>query len=446
MKNDKNKEEVSRWIKPLAIVTLAACAHGAPASNAGWQSGNRTDRQPLAVRWGKAVDSQSALSNSVIYGLCTDTIRKKVLAMPGMGKGGKGGKRSGKIDEMPSFPGGQKAMEEFLNANIRYPKVAFENNIQGKVTVQFMVEKDGSLTDIEVIKSVDDELDKEARRVISSMPRWTPGYNKGKPVRTEYYVPIIFRISHAGKDKRSSEAADTAGNKEGLVFPRYIVCGRYFAPTSTTHIPMTGMTFMTAKDKEGHRAIVLVPSDGKIPESLLAYEIPHEKVMNVRDFDEAAMTATSMYKATHASKGAKSVLTVGERLPGEFRVEDIDGGVWTGESLSGHVTVINCWYSGCGPCRKEMAELSRWKEEWPSVIFLSANFENADKVREIVTAEGFNWTHIYNDKYFTQWVGDAGYPLTIVLDKNGIVRNITHGTNNEKRTAIHKMIEQLTGR
>ena len=92
-----------------------------------------------------------------------------------------------------------------------------------------------------------------------------------------------------------------------------------------------------------------------------------------------------------------------------------------------------------------MAELSQWRGEWPSVIFLSANFESADKVREIVKAEGFNWTHIYNDTYFTQWVGSEGYPLTIVLDKSGIVRNITHGTNKEKRIAIHKMIEQLTG-
>ena len=141
----------------------------------------------------------------------------------------------------------------------------------------------------------------------------------------------------------------------------------------------------------------------------------------------------------------KNVLALGERLPGAFRLNDIDGKVWTGESISGHVTVINCWYSGCGPCRREMAELSQWRGEWPSVIFLSANFESADKVREIVKAEGFNWTHIYNDTYFTQWVGGEGYPLTIVLDKSGIVRNITHGTNKEKRIAIHKMIEQLTG-
>ena len=428
----------------LAIIMVTAYASAASASTVGWQTGNITKHQVYAVRGKMAGETRAESINGITHEFCADTIRKKVLATPGMGTDGKGRKRSGKIDEMPSFPGGQEAMEKYLNANIRYPKVALENNIQGKVTVQFMVEKDGSLTDIEVIKSVDDDLDKEAKRIISSMPRWTPGYNKGKPVRTMYYVPIIFRISDAKKDRACCEA-DSAGKKEGLVLPRYIVCGRYFAPTSSTHISFTGMSFMAVKDKEGHRALILIPSDGRIPESLLSCEIPHDRVMNVREFEEAAMTATSMYKATHANAGNKNVLALGERLPGAFRLNDIDGKVWTEESISGHVTVINCWYSGCGPCRREMAELSQWRGEWPSVIFLSANFESADKVREIVKAEGFNWTHIYNDTYFTQWVGGEGYPLTIVLDKSGIVRNITHGTNKEKRIAIHKMIEQLTG-
>ena len=70
------------------------------------------------------------------------------------------------------------------------------------------------------------------------------------------------------------------------MLPRYIVCGRYFAPTSSTHISLTGMTLMTVKDKEGHRALILIPSDGRIPESLLSCEIPHDRVMNVREFDD----------------------------------------------------------------------------------------------------------------------------------------------------------------
>ena len=135
----------------LAIITVTAYASAASASTVGWQTGNITKHQVYAVRGKMAGETRAESINDIIHEFCVDTIRKKVLATPGMGTDGKGRKRSGKIDEMPSFPGGQEAMEKYLNANIRYPKVAFDNNIQGKVTVQFMVEKDGSLNDIEVI-------------------------------------------------------------------------------------------------------------------------------------------------------------------------------------------------------------------------------------------------------------------------------------------------------
>ena len=98
------------------------------------------------------------------------------------------------VESMPEFPGGAAAMYKFLSENIRYPVIAQENNIQGRVICQFTVNKDGSLVDVEVIRQVDPALDKEAIRVIKAMPKWNPGKQRGKPVRVKYTIPVKFKL------------------------------------------------------------------------------------------------------------------------------------------------------------------------------------------------------------------------------------------------------------
>ena len=98
------------------------------------------------------------------------------------------------VEQMPEFPGGQGALFEYLSKNTRYPAVAEENNIQGRVIVTFVVERDGSITDVKVAKGVDPSLDKEAMRVVKSMPRWIPGKQNGTSVRVKFTVPVLFRL------------------------------------------------------------------------------------------------------------------------------------------------------------------------------------------------------------------------------------------------------------
>ena len=98
------------------------------------------------------------------------------------------------VEEMPSFPGGQGALMSFLNSNIKYPVVAQENGVQGRVIVGFVVERDGSITDVKVMRSVDPSLDREAQRVVKAMPRWKPGKQNGSAVRVKYTVPVVFRL------------------------------------------------------------------------------------------------------------------------------------------------------------------------------------------------------------------------------------------------------------
>ena len=98
------------------------------------------------------------------------------------------------VEEMPSFPGGQGALMAFLSSNIKYPVVAQENGVQGRVIVGFVVEKDGSISDVKVMRSVDPSLDREAQRVVKAMPKWKPGKQNGSAVRVKYTVPVVFRL------------------------------------------------------------------------------------------------------------------------------------------------------------------------------------------------------------------------------------------------------------
>ncbi len=98
------------------------------------------------------------------------------------------------VEQMPSYPGGSGALMEYLSKNIKYPPVAEENGVQGRVILQFVVERDGSITDVKVLKSVDPSLDKEAIRVVKSMPRWIPGKQNGQAVRVKFTLPVTFRL------------------------------------------------------------------------------------------------------------------------------------------------------------------------------------------------------------------------------------------------------------
>ena len=99
------------------------------------------------------------------------------------------------VEQMPSFPGGISGLRTYLNQNIRYPAEAQETCAQGRVVVSFVVGKDGHISDVTVLRSVDPSLDKEAVRVIRNMPRWTPGKQGGEPVKVRYNVPVSFRLN-----------------------------------------------------------------------------------------------------------------------------------------------------------------------------------------------------------------------------------------------------------
>ena len=99
------------------------------------------------------------------------------------------------VEQMPEFPGGSIELMKFLSENVKYPEAAEETGTQGRVVAQFIVEADGSITNVKVLKNVSDEIDAEAVRVIKAMPKWKPGMQKGQPVRVKYTIPVTFRLS-----------------------------------------------------------------------------------------------------------------------------------------------------------------------------------------------------------------------------------------------------------
>lgn len=99
------------------------------------------------------------------------------------------------VESMPGFPGGEAARIKYLNNNIKYPQMARESGIQGRVFVTFVVEKDGSVTDVRVLRGIGGGCDEEAIRVIQNMPKWQPGKQRGKPVRVQFNMPILFKLN-----------------------------------------------------------------------------------------------------------------------------------------------------------------------------------------------------------------------------------------------------------
>ena len=127
------------------------------------------------------------MSLMTLFGLTTVSAQKTVVAK-------KNQQVFDVVEKMPEYPGGQAALFEYLQKNVKYPADAEKKKVEGRVLVTFVVNTDGSITDIEVVRKTFPSLDAEAVRVISGMPRWKPGEQKGQKVRVKYTVPLTFRL------------------------------------------------------------------------------------------------------------------------------------------------------------------------------------------------------------------------------------------------------------
>lgn len=253
-------------------------------------------------------------------------------------------------------------------------------------------------------------------------------------------VLLAFGVLTASAQQTEPQTTDS------LVKAAFLIDGKYYSKELPTDVALAHAKSMgfVALDKGYTIVNVTLRKGTGVPQAWAKYEIPRNRVKGIAELDEEIKNRELMYKRMYPKGGDKYIeLEVGKPLPGNFVEYDTDGNPWTEELLKGHKVVINCWFSGCGPCLREMPELSEWKKQFPDVLFLSANFEKADKVKKITAQRGFNWNHIYDDKYFVKFVGTGGFPLFIILDDKGIVRYFTNGTSEAKRAEMTKLINSL---
>lgn len=157
------------------------------------------------------------------------------------------------VDIEPEFPGGVKSLMEFISSNLRYPAFAAENGIQGKVRLTFVVEKDGSISNIQELSSPFEDLTREAMRVLHAMPRWKPGMLHGAPARVKFMLPITFRLDTANTQRTESPSKKTIDDFEHK---------DYFATGDSVWISikmkdkaMSMMGYMLEEKNSGHEIV-----------------------------------------------------------------------------------------------------------------------------------------------------------------------------------------------
>ena len=225
------------------------------------------------------------------------------------------------------------------------------------------------------------------------------------------------------------------------IVPKFFINGYFFREMPKLPDAMPSVTRL--KDNEGN-SVVAIGLDVDLPKSVVRKAIPREQVHNADQFQNGVNMMRTMQELTQANVKADGTFyspKAGEHFP-QFSEKDMDGRTWTNDSVRGRVMVLNLWYSGCGPCRAEMPELSTWKEKFPNVMFFSATYHDAEIVKRITDKHHFTWTHLVEAKDMMSWIGTEGFPFTVVVDKQGIVRHAVHGTNEMKREELLAKIKE----
>ena len=236
-------------------------------------------------------------------------------------------------------------------------------------------------------------------------------------------------------------AASAQEERIDTVIPKFLSNGYFFR--EMPQLPDGEKTMSRLKDKEGN-SVTVINVNATLPKSVIRKAIPRAQVHNADQFLSGLnmmVTMTSLTQAGVKADGTWYSPKEGEPFP-EFSEKDMDGRTWTNDSVKGRVMVINLWYSGCGPCRAEMPELSTWKELLPNVMFFSATYHDAELAKKITDKHHFTWTHLVEAEDMMSWIGTEGFPLTIVVDKQGLVRYSVHGTSEVKRAELLAKIKE----
>ena len=183
------------------------------------------------------------------------------------------------VEQMPEYPGGIAASVEYIQKNMRYPEAAEKNGTQGRVTVQFIIDKEGNVTNPKVLRSVDKDLDAEAIRLVGAMPKWKPGMQKGKAVAVKYTLPVVFKLE-GGKTVNSQVTVSSKMSEfsvQGMNNPLYIVDGKEVTSSILSALDVNKIESMTVLKNEsatevygekGKNGVILITLKGSSEKSI----------------------------------------------------------------------------------------------------------------------------------------------------------------------------------
>lgn len=228
---------------------------------------------------------------------------------------------------------------------------------------------------------------------------------------------------------------------DSLIQAAAIVDGLFFDKSMPTKSLIPGSATMAIfKDPDGGKVLgVYLPQGYILDESTTAKAIPAERVKFaeklLKDYNGRKPQTVVTYQGIGVNEGEPMI---------EFEYYDIDGNLWNNRNLKDKIFVINIWQSECGPCRREMPILSKWKERFANVTFLSASRHSRDEILPVVSKHEFTWTHLQEASDLVALVGQEGFPLTIVVDKEGIVRFAKVGASEENQRQVVAILDKIS--
>lgn len=232
--------------------------------------------------------------------------------------------------------------------------------------------------------------------------------------------------------------AGNAQSKEAA----YVIDGLFF---SEKPAELKDRSTVMGVEKNDAGQIMIFLLDVHLSEEARQQAIPRDEVPDADFWLEKARLAENSYQMTKESKKATAAgltLKVGDRI-GTFEVKDMQGKTWTDQNTLGRPLVLNFWYTGCGPCIKEMPELSTWVDACPGVNFLAVTWNTADEIRPIIERRGFRFVQVAGDKSLWKMFGVQQTPATVVIDQKGTIRKVVAGTSPKKRAELLECVKSL---
>lgn len=217
----------------------------------------------------------------------------------------------------------------------------------------------------------------------------------------------------------------------------FIIENLFFHEVPIANTMINGMVVLTTPNGTEARGLLL---GAPLPEGAKKYSIPADSIPE----------ADELLKLFEAKKNRAITFTFvtperiksGDKFP-DFKATDITGREWTNADVNGKVMVLNCWFTTLERCLLEMPILSKWKDEMPDVMFFSSTSEDKSIALPVIEARNFNWIPLINNTQFGSFAGKNYHPVTIVVDKSGIIRHVEYGTSPYQREILKNSIESL---